>query len=481
MPSGAWYGPVLALGGAIVLIVPALVMWGFTVDDALIPLRYAQHLASGVGYRFNAGGPSTDGVTPLPWAFCLALLPRADLLTDLARLKLLGVLSVGVAGAALGSFLGKRAAGERGPTIHAAVALCIVGLAYPIGAWAASGMETGLATALAIAAVVAFERPRRAAVLAGLVAVLRPELVVWALAIAAGASYASRRDRTDVGTARAIACGVGIAVAPFALCTALRVAFFGRPFPLALLAKPSDLAHGLRYASAASIVVLTPLLVLARASTLARASALSLALVLAALGHVIVVVAVGGDWMPYARLLVPVAPTLAVVHVDLSRVAYGGDLSPRRVPRGLASGARAAVAIALGIALAITGAPAGRHVYEDRRELVAKARPLLGRADVRVVAALDVGWVGAATDAAIVDLAGLTDPAIAALPGGHTSKTVDVTMLLERNVDTVVLYSAPRRVEERIRRADLFATHFVHAADVPVGTQGASYAIYRRR
>ena len=90
-------------------------------------------------------------------------------------------------------------------------------------------------------------------------------------------------------------------------------------------------------------------------------------------------------------------------------------------------------AVVLGIAICATAAPQGRHVDEDRRELVARARPVL--AGSRVVAALDVGWVGAATEAEIVDLAGLTDPSIAALPGGHTSKSVDLPMLLEREVD----------------------------------------------
>jgi hypothetical protein len=46
--------------------------------------------------------------------------------------------------------------------------------------------------------------------------------------------------------------------------------------------------------------------------------------------------------------------------------------------------------------------------------------------------------VGAATDADIVDLAGATDVAIAALPGGHTSKPVSAAMLLERNPDCLV-------------------------------------------
>ena len=66
-------GAFAALGAACALV-PALAMWGFTVDDALISIRYARHLVEGVGYRFDAGGPSTDGVTPLPWPFLIAAL-----------------------------------------------------------------------------------------------------------------------------------------------------------------------------------------------------------------------------------------------------------------------------------------------------------------------------------------------------------------------------------------------------------------------
>ena len=61
-----------ALVFAAVATLSALAMWGFTVDDALISIRYARHLADGVGYRFNPAGPSTDGVTPLPWPFLIA-------------------------------------------------------------------------------------------------------------------------------------------------------------------------------------------------------------------------------------------------------------------------------------------------------------------------------------------------------------------------------------------------------------------------
>jgi hypothetical protein len=98
-----------------------------------------------------------------------------------------------------------------------------------------------------------------------------------------------------------------------------------------------------------------------------------------------------------------------------------------------------------------------------------------------VVAALDIGWVGASTEASIVDLAGLTDASIAMLPGGHTSKRVDTSMLLDRGVDTVIVYSDIRGVELRIVRSELFASRFEKTSELPVGSRGASYAVYRRR
>src|SRR5580658_10079064 len=99
MPSTGHRGRWL-IAGALAALVPAIFMWGFTVDDALISVRYARHVASGVGWRFNAGGPATDGVTPLPWPVMLAPLAGADALTVLGRAKGLGLLVWGAAGCA---------------------------------------------------------------------------------------------------------------------------------------------------------------------------------------------------------------------------------------------------------------------------------------------------------------------------------------------------------------------------------------------
>lgn len=467
MVGGAWYRRALALAGALAALLPSLWMWGFTVDDALISLRYAHHLAVGAGYRFDALGPSTDGVTPLPWAPLIAPLAGGDLVVALERAKALGIVAWTLAGAVLGLALATAAAGERRATVHALVALSVVGLAFPVGAWAASGMETGLATALATCAASSFARPRRAASLAGLAAALRPELVVWAGLVAGGAAVAGAAAVARGSAVARAARIVALAVAPFAVCTLARLAIFGRPTPLALLAKPSDAAHGVAYAGAAVLVVLTPILVLAPIA-LARSTPRALALTLAALAHGLVIVAVGGDWMPYARLMVPVAPALALAFVDVGRVA-----------RGWSTALRALAALAVGV-FVLRAAPAGREVHGARKDLVAQARPALGGA--KTVAALDIGWVGAATDASIVDLAGLTDPAIAALPGGHTSKAVDVAMLLDRGVDTVVLYGEPRIVEQRLLRSPLFGERYRLDATLSFGrSRRQHYDLYRAR
>lgn len=458
----------LALLGAACALVPALLMWGFTVDDALIPVRYAHNLATGAGYRFDAHGPSTDGVTPLPWALVLAPLAAGDALTTLARAKVLGVLAWTAGGAALGArasaMIRERA---RVHTLLAAAALVVMALAFPIGAWAASGMETGVATMLATVAVTRLEKPRQASALAGMAAVLRPEMVAWSLAVALG-SAAVAGERTSPRAPRvAVESGL-LAGAPFLGCALVRLVVFGRPAPLAVLAKPSDFTHGAIYAAAATLVLSMPLLVLAPVALVRNELRVARVVVVAFLAHLVVVVAVGGDWMPYARLLVPVAPSLVLAFVDIAsatRLAW--------------SAARLALASLLALFFAVRAAPAGRSVYGDRADLIAHARPVLASAEV--VAALDVGWVSASTDGRLVDLAGLTDVQIAMLPGGHTSKRVDVAMLLDRGVDAVIVYSEPRVVESRIVASELFAMRFEAAERLPVGSRGASYRVYRRR
>lgn len=448
------------IAGALAALLPALAMWGFTVDDALIPVRYARHIATGLGWRFDAGGPSTDGVTPLPWPLVLAPMAHASALVVLCRARALGLVAWTAAGAALGDAAGRR---ESAPAWARAAVLVTMALSVPIAAHAVSGMETAVATSLATLAVLCARRPVATAVLAGLAASLRPELAPWAIVLSAGVAVVARR-----GVAGA-ALSAAVAVAPFVACALVRVMIWGKPAPLALMAKPGELSQGIAYAGAACFVSVTPVLVIAPLAL--RRTPRALVIVLAAIAHVLVIASVGGDWMPFARLMVPVAPSLAWAGILLSEQASGR-----------ATAARAAVAIGMALVWLAIGRHTvadARRVADDRASLVEQARPLLSGA--RRVAALDVGWVGAATEADVVDLAGLTDPEIAALPGGHTSKRVDAMFLLGRDPDALVLYRPARVVEARLEADEVIDRHFQTTAWLPLGRHGAGYVVMTRR
>lgn len=464
----AWW----AVLGALAVALPALWMWGFTVDDALISVRFARHLAVGAGWRFNAHGTSTDGVTPLPWPILLTPLARGDPLVVLWRVKALGYLASTGAGAVLGSAMGAvRAA----PSWARATILVTLALCVPMAAYGPSGMETPVATLLATGAAVATKRERRAAILAGLAASFRPEMAPWAVALAIGAATLGRGNQ-----AARISFAGALAIGPFALCAIVRALAWGRAGPLSLLAKPSGVALGLAYAGAGLVVTLVPIMVLAPLA-LCR-SARALVIVVAALAHTAAIIAVGGDWMPYARLFVPIVPSLA----------FAGCLASERA-RWTCTAVRSTVAVVLGATLVARGGTSGRTVGADRAALVISARPWL--AGATRVAALDVGWVGAATEAEIFDLAGVTDPEVAALPGGHTSKRIDAMFLLARAPDALLLYTASglpdghleawrdarysRAVEARLARDPVIARHFTPTSWLALSSSGAGYVLLR--
>jgi hypothetical protein len=198
--------------------------------------------------------------------------------------------------------------------------------------------------------------------------------------------------------------------------------------PLAFYAKPSDFAHGAFYAAACLLWTGAPVLVVGP-WVLRRLDAHGRAVLLATAVHSGALVLCGGDWMAFFRLFVPVLPGLYLVGARLAAVA-----------RPWASAARVVAASAVSATLLFTKGTAARSVLAERLDLIARARPVLRGA--HQVAALDVGWVGVASDADIVDLAGITDESIAMLRGGHTSKRIPEGLLRHRHVDHVVLLAA---------------------------------------
>ena len=450
--------------GLIAALVPVVALWGYTVDDALVTARMAHHLAIGVGYRFNADGPVVDAVTPLGYAHLLAPFARHGCLDAWQAARWIGVATwLGAA-----SWLGLEVA-RAGCARWRWAALVPLASCAPIAAWVGSGMETGIVTALA---TVALGRSLWWLSAAGLAAAWRPELFPWAVVLAVGKVVVAGE------WPRGLLQALSLAAVPLVLVTLVRFVCFGSPTPLAVLAKPSDLQHGVLYAAGA--LLWTGLPVLAIAPHALRRAPRAMVLVVAFVAHLFALVAAGGDWMALFRLVVPTLPSLVLV----------GALAAEH-GAWWATVTRVTIASAIGGYLFAGLGPAAREVAGHRLRLIEQAAPLLDGA--RRVAAADVGWVGAATSAHVVDLAGITDPTIATLPGGHTTKQISPDLLRRRDVDHVVLLLAPgvdpgeswgrlgfaKGVDARVA-AEAAAEGYRLEAAVPLGGTRQSYLVVSR-
>ena len=408
-------GPFL---GFVAAAVPVSLLWGFTIDDALVSARVASNIARGLGHRFNADGPIVDAVTPLGWAYLLAPFARSGPLSALCAAQVAGTLAWLLAAAWLG-----HAIFESGRRARRLAPLAALAFPLPLAAWAVAGLETGLVVALATAAL---SRSPFAPLAAGAAAAWRPELIPWALVLSLGTAITQGRAPAGVALA-----GLQALLPPIA-AGAIRIAVFGQAWPLAVLAKPSDAGHGLIYAARALIWSGAPALVIAPRIWL-RLDPRARVLLLAAAIHVLAVILAGGDWMPFFRLMAPILPSLLLAGAFIAELASIW-----------ATLVRCFAALLPSLVLLATPGSAlrtARDVGGHRSTLIQQAR--LALAGAKRVAALDVGWVGASTEAHVVDLAGITDPSIAVLAGGHTSKRLPAGFLATRDVDALVLLLAP--------------------------------------
>jgi len=383
---------------------------GFSVDDAWIPVRVAHNLAQGFGYRFNAQGSVVDAVTPLGWAHLLVPAAWFGEQAAMTFARVVGVVAYLAACCWIGAWVEKH-----GGRLYPLVGL---GLVPTLAVYPSAGMETGLVIALVSAGALASGAGRACL---GIAVGMRPELAIFAFAWALGQGIGQRSARSFVSAS--LLGGFGLP-----LVMTLRWIAFGSPSPLALLAKPADLESGFRYVFGVLVFSGPFWLWLGRGHL--RLSREVRALLWACIAHLLALLLVGGDWMALYRLAGPVLPLVLVVGCELAQV--------RTRLHNVLSGAAALAAV--GVLGHYVLRPA-RHIVEQRAQLIEEARGAL--AEGRVVATVDVGWVGAASRAEIVDLAGVTEPEVARLPGGHTTKQVPFALLERRRVDTFVALLAP--------------------------------------
>jgi hypothetical protein len=307
-------GLLFALG---LTVLVQLLIWDDVTDDAYISFRYVERWIEGLGLTFNPGERVEGFSNPL-WVGLLAavrwLVPSVAI-ADAAR-------ALGFA-AAVVSLLSMAAALRRSnpgrESVAVTYAAIILGLTPGFHVYATAGLETpllGVLVALGVYYSLAdsFASRFRAAACLGLAAICRPEAALYCLLWWLFTSGWTRL-RTMPGPELAIMATLS---APFIAYEAFRIAYFGQLLPNTFLAKPPGIfggVFGIGYLLQWAIALAAPLLVvvwrLRGASLEPEAKRFLTASAGPILAASIFVVYSSGDWMPFGRFLVPVAPLLA--------------------------------------------------------------------------------------------------------------------------------------------------------------------------
>lgn len=401
----------------------------YTVDDAYIVGRYARHLAQLGHYGMNASGLPSDGVTGPLWLLpgVLAVWVGLD---PVVVAKVGGTLCACLAAALWMSDL----RGRRHGALAAPVALGVLALQPSYATWAAAGLETG-AAALGLALCARGPACVRGSSAAA-VAFLRPEL--WPAAMVM--LLAGPRP------APALSFALG-GLGPLA-AVAFRFALFGDFLPLSVRAKPAMLGVGLEYGLRGALLVTGGFGLLALWMGARHGRRRDRVVAVAWLVGLLSIVVAGGDWMPGFRLFGPLLPPYAVL--------VGTGVAALQRARGWpVAGPALALTVALPVADLVLRIP------EQRRSAQSRAR--VGAAMARRVASVpgplatvDVGYVPYVSGVEVIDLGGVTDPAIGRLPGPHLAKRLPEDWLAERRPGQLLLHSRRPPVVDREHRLRAF-------------------------
>lgn len=439
-------------------------LWPLTIDDAFISARYARNLAHGLGLVYNPGDHPTEGFSNLTLVLLTAACVRAGL-EAITAAKVI---------AALSGFLCLLFAALSGRLLlprHYPYAVLLCATSFPLLVWSVAGLETSLMAMLAALwlylglRLVRLENARPQWGLGAvtvLAALTRPEglLFVPALALVLW----SQRSKSKMAWGPLVA-----ALAALAVHEAWRVSYFGQWLPLPFYAKVEvgsalDKLSGLYYAHAflwacggGALAYLALLYGWLRRRGQDTVQGEYVAL-LALAPFLLFVCAVGSDWMPQYRFLVPVIVPLSLLTVGLL-VAISEALGQAR-PRV------AALVFAGGMLALLAGNVAGgwralRHeewhsTRMERLDLHWKASEALRQqgqwlrdhgGSRLTVAALDIGAPGYYSDAHIIDMHGLTDRALA---GESPAAIADYVLL--RRPDFIQVYGHPLLDRPEFRR-----------------------------
>src|SRR5688572_3277064 len=308
------------LGAGLFLVFMAIIqmsLWEHVSDDAYISFRYVERWVAGQGLTFNPG-EWVEGLSNPLWIGILAvsrrLLPTVTIV-DAARV-------LGFAASVI-SFLAMAVAVKRSsPGRHSVAflyAAVILACTPGFHVYATAGLETPVFGMLVTVAVLfsltqTFAARLGAALCLGLAAVCRPEAALYGL-LWWLFTRGPRQLRVRPGHELIVMATLS---APFLAYEAFRISYFGELLPNTFLAKPPGIfggIFGIAYLLQWAIALGGPLLfvvwLLRRAPLESEAGRLLRASAGPLVAATIFVVYTRGDWMPFGRFLVPVAPLMA--------------------------------------------------------------------------------------------------------------------------------------------------------------------------
>jgi len=403
------------------------------VDDAYIPLRYAQNAADGFGLVWNPGGPRVQGYSSQLHLLTLIVFEKLGL-TALAWAPLFGALCA-VVSMALTVVLLRQLNPRRQP--ENLVGAILLGLSPQFWFWSLAGLETTLFAVLVLASVLAYLGKMSgrlpawcAGALFALCGLTRPEgALLFAFTLAFDAALAWREEPRKWRSTLGMLAGFAAIYLPVFVWQGL---YFGDLLPNTYYAKTGagwiQIRGGWNYlfASLADVFAysLVPLLLVL--VSLGKRPLERLYVAFALLSACILIVLEGGDHFGNARFLAPFLPLVFVLAtLGLS------ELTRRltRVRAALCLGVLILVALlAFRQSNALTIEPGWAELPKADSQALAflddwvAGFRVMGRTLREIatpdqsIAVVPIGAIGYFSGMQVIDMTGLTDPVIAHEP-----------------------------------------------------------------
>lgn len=309
----------------------------FFFDDSYISLRYADRLLHGHGLTWTAG-PRVEGYSNFLWVLLVAGIGRVipDLVT---AARCLGLVSGALAVGALVWTYAPRRPREIIAPLYGGMILAVSG---PIAAWCVGGLEAPLLIALVCWALAlllhalelddfGWRRMAPAGVLLGLACLTRPDAPLFVATLAAGLVLANGfRRRGWAGALRLVVVPVLFVAAHFAF----RRVYYHAWLPNTSTKLVTSMVHvkvGLAYVTGVwqlRLGLLFPAVVALGIALIDRGVRRRVLLIAPPMfAWLVYVVAIGGDFMPEYRQLVPALALMAFLSTEalwwMARRPYG--------------------------------------------------------------------------------------------------------------------------------------------------------------